>query len=269
VLATVVQEKAPVVLEADDGRLFELPEPNREWSLGQRARLGGGIRPVEFDECPRCEDRIPKLDLVSDQRWGETCPSCHDELTDNHANDVVMTDGGEDIDEIRVGDVCLDLAQGQPVHVINDTGLNAYNWSQQNDYEITENYGNSRFDASDDDRVVEVVYCSNIKNEPSKSYAFPVSRLARVETEAADNGRQVADRLVVEALESLFGAAFRSGSEQTLTILEDLAEDAFGKDITGEGRELAEVNREVEAWLDSQEEEMAEAMFEAYREDHP
>lgn len=114
---------------------------------------------------------------------------------------------------IQVGDVCLDLTQGRPVHVVEDTGQTAVEWSEANDYALCENYGNSRLKASDDDAVYECVYCSSAKSEPSRTYAFPESRLLRIETEAADDGRPVAERAVRDVLEQLFDLAMNLDSE--------------------------------------------------------
>jgi len=114
---------------------------------------------------------------------------------------------------IQVGDVCLDLTQGRPVHVVEDTGLTAAEWSEQESYKLVENYGNSRLDAADDDAVFECVYCSSAKSEPSRTYAFPESRLLRIETEAADGGRPVAERAVRDVLEQLFDLAMNLDAE--------------------------------------------------------
>lgn len=142
--------------------------------------------------------------------------------------------------DLQVGDVALDMAQGRPVHVVADTGQTAREWSDANGYDLLENYGNGRLGVGPEDRVFDVVYCSDASSKPSKTYAFPESRLLRVETEAADDGRPVADLVRVEVLEALFDAAYWSGSDRTLSILEGLAQDAVGKELTTEARELAE-----------------------------
>ena len=148
-------------------------------------------------------------------------------------------------DEIQVGDVCLDLCQGRPVHVIEGTLRTAAEWSNDNGYDLVENYGNARLGTTPNDLVYEVVYCSDATSQPSKTYAMPESRLLRVETEAADEGRPVADRVALDVLEGLFDAAYRSGSDRTLSILEALAQDALGKDVTNEARELASVEHTI------------------------
>lgn len=125
--------------------------------------------------------------------------------------------------DIQVGDVCLDLTQGRPVHVLADTGLSAEEWSEANDYELCENYGNSRLDATPEDRVFDVVYCSSVKSEPSKDYAMPESRLVRVETEAADDGEPVAQRVREALLSDLFDEARHLGNVELTTALEAVA----------------------------------------------
>jgi hypothetical protein len=146
---------------------------------------------------------------------------------------------------IQVGDVCLDLAQGRPVHVVEDCGQTAAEWSDANNYELTENYGNGRLGASDGDAVYEVVYCSSAKSEPSKTYAMPESRLLRIETEAADNGRPVADRVARNVLESLFAAAHHDDALDTQA-LKTLAYSAgIEMALVDEAAELADVERTV------------------------
>lgn len=157
--------------------------------------------------------------------------------------------------DIQVGDVCLDLAQGRPVHVVEATGQDAAAWSEANNYDLCDNYGNSRLGASDSDAVFEVVYCSNAKSEPSKTYAMPDSRLLRVETERADGGRPVRDRIVVDVLERLLvsvdDAQLRSvypgwDPKQTREYLADLARVAIAPEaVVGEAQELADVERTI------------------------
>jgi len=55
--------------------------------------------------------------------------------------------------EIQVGDVCLDLTQGRPVHVVEDLQQTAAEWSEANNYELCENYGNDRLEGPPVDRV--------------------------------------------------------------------------------------------------------------------
>ncbi len=143
---------------------------------------------------------------------------------------------------IKLGDVCLDLAQGRPVHVLADTGQTVAEWSEANNYNLLDNYGNSRFGTTNDDLVFDVVYCSSLKSRPSRTYAYPESRLGRIESEAADAGRQVADRVVVTVLTELFERA-ATDDEGAVTVLERYATDIGYEDEAAEARELAEVDR--------------------------
>jgi len=144
-------------------------------------------------------------------------------------------------DDIQVGDVCLDLAQGRPVHVLEATGQTAAEWSEANGYDLVKNYGNGRLGATDDDAVFEVVYCSNAKSEPSKTYAMPEARLLRVETEAADDGRPVRDRVVLDVLTQL-----QANSDGLHGAIRDCAHDAgFDPDLVDLATELADVERTI------------------------
>ncbi|ELY62605.1 hypothetical protein [Natronococcus jeotgali] len=143
---------------------------------------------------------------------------------------------------IKLGDVCLDLAQGRPVHVVTDTGQTVAEWSEANNYNLLDNYRNSRFGAAEDDRVFDVVYCSSLKSRPSKTYAYPEPRLGRIESEAVDAGRQVADRVVVAVLEELFERA-ATDDDGAVTVLERYATDVGYTDEAAEARELAEIDR--------------------------
>jgi len=147
--------------------------------------------------------------------------------------------------QIGVGDVCLDLAQGRPVHVVEATDLTAAGWSELNNYELCENYGNSRLGASADDAVFEVVYCSSLKSEPSKTYAMPASRLGRVETEAGDEGRPVRDRVIEALVARLFGVAIDEDAGPTVADVSTMLYHAGVDDEIREvGEELAKAARE-------------------------
>lgn len=142
---------------------------------------------------------------------------------------------------IQTGDVCLDLAQGRACHVIDVHEGDAADWSEENNYEITENYANERLGATDDDRVYEVVYCNSAKSEPSKSYGMPESRLLRVETEAADDGRPVADRIRAEVLEDVFGAMMDTGHDTE--VVAGILEETIDQGVVRESQGVAEAAR--------------------------
>jgi len=146
---------------------------------------------------------------------------------------------------LQVGDVALDTVQGRPVHVVEDTGLTAREWSELNDYDLLANYGNSRCGAEPTDHVYETVYCSDASSRPSKTYAMPASRLLRVETEAGDDGRPVADRVRRALLEDLFAEAHKLGNGDLTAALNAIATEAADEDLVSEARELADVERTV------------------------
>jgi len=91
--------------------------------------------------------------------------------------------------------------------------------------------------------VFDVVYRSNLKSRSSKTYAYPESRLGRIESEAADAGRQVADRVVVTVvLEKLFERA-ATDDDGAVAVLERYATDVGYADEAAEARELVEIDR--------------------------
>jgi|GEM_PF-6927745 len=147
---------------------------------------------------------------------------------------------------IQVGDVALDKTQGRPVHIVEDCGQTAAEWSEANGYDLEGNYGNSRLGTTPEDAVYEVVYCSNAKSEPSKTYAMPESRLLRIETEAADDGRPVAERIIRETLEKVFDSMHRN-----ISLTEDNIDAVamhlgdIDPDLVDEARELADVAHTV------------------------
>jgi len=149
--------------------------------------------------------------------------------------------------DLQVGDVALDLAQGRPVHVVERYDGDAADWSDANNYELTDNYGNSRLGASEDDAVFEVVYCSSAKSEPTKTYAMPEARLLRIETEAADGGRPVRERIVRDTLETIFLAASDSGFGGDVDRLTAFAAGEFDSDLVEEIRELVDVEQTITA----------------------
>lgn len=148
---------------------------------------------------------------------------------------------------IGVGDVCLDLAQGRPVHVVEATGQTTDEWSDANDYDLADNYGNSRLGTTADDPVFEVVYCSSAKSEPSKTYAMPAARLLRVETEAADGGRPVYQRVVRDVLETVLMTFHENNMGHRADDFAAFLEQAYDPDLVDEARELVDVEQTITA----------------------
>lgn len=142
----------------------------------------------------------------------------------------------------HVGDPVVDLAQGRPMLVLESPETTVDEWSAENGYQLMDNYANSKLDTTPSMPVVRCVYLSDIRSEPSKDYTFPASRVALIDAHHADDGRRIHERVQLQVLEELFDAAYRSGSDRTLSVLEGLTEDALGKDVTSEARELASVD---------------------------
>lgn len=139
--------------------------------------------------------------------------------------------------EIRIGDVVIDLAQGRPMQVVDAYDWDAAEWSDRNDYDLTENYGNARLGAEPSDAVFECVYCSSLKSEPSNSYAFPESRLARVETEAGYDRFRVQERIRVQAFADLLAEA---ADHEIYEDLQDVIAQVAGTPKMADARDLAE-----------------------------
>jgi len=145
----------------------------------------------------------------------------------------------------RVGDPVVDLAQGRPMLVLEAPETTVDEWSAENGYQLMDNYANAKLDTTPGEAVVRCVYLSDIRSEPSKDYTFPTSRVALIDAHHADDGRRIHDRVARDVLEQLFDTAYQSGSDRTLSILEGLAQDVGGKDLTGEARELASVKHTI------------------------
>jgi len=148
--------------------------------------------------------------------------------------------------DIQVGDVALDLAQGRPVHVVEQFDGDAEQWSDANNYDLTDNYGNSRLGASEDDAVFEVVYCSSAKSEPTKTYAMPAARLLRIETEAADDGRPVRERIVRDVLETIMKNADDARMDADADTISALTA-GLDPEVVSEAYELADVEQTITA----------------------
>jgi hypothetical protein len=140
---------------------------------------------------------------------------------------------------IEPGDVALDLAQGRPVQVVDHAADSVTEWEQSHDYDLLENYGNKRLNASADDTVWTCVYVGQIRSRPTKSYDFPESRLARIETEAA-LGERVQAVIVREFVRDVL-----NGSDTPETTKAFLKDSTSGKyhDTIQNAAELAEVDQ--------------------------
>lgn len=119
-------------------------------------------------------------------------------------------------------------------------------WSDANDYDLVGNYANSKFQPDPTEGVVECVYVSDVRSEPSKTYTFPVSRVALIDVHHADDGRRLYDRVVVDVLDRLFQTARRASGDDywevrdPVTVVETVARWAL------EGQEDDRVDEAIE-----------------------
>lgn len=140
----------------------------------------------------------------------------------------------------RIGDPVMDKAQGRPMTVVNVPDQTVVEWSDANGYDLRENYGNAKFNPRPSEGVVECVYVSDIRSEPSKTYTFPASRVTLIDVHHADDGHRIADRVVVETLEALFHAASGAMEPDYEDLIGQIARDAgFDADLVSEARELS------------------------------
>lgn len=146
----------------------------------------------------------------------------------------------------KIGDPVVDLAQGRPMVVLEAPDETVQEWSDANNYDLTDNYANGKLGARPDGHVVRCAYVSDIRSEPSKDYTFPASRVALIDAHHADTGRRLFDRVAVEVLASVFDSMRRYES------FEDHDRDAVARhigivtqDVVDEARELADVAHTV------------------------
>ena len=107
----------------------------------------------------------------------------------------------------QIGDPVMDAAQGRPMVVLAAPNQTVAAWSDANGYDLQENYANGKFDPAADEAVVECVYISDVRSEPSKTYTFPVSRTRLIDAHHADGGERVAERVRIDLLGDLMAAA--------------------------------------------------------------
>lgn len=140
----------------------------------------------------------------------------------------------------KVSDPVMDAAQGRPMIVLEAPDETVAEWSDRNDYDLVENYGNAKFDPDPDEPVVRCAYLGNVRSEPSKDYTFPVSRVVLIDAHHADDGRRLYDRVVVDVLERLF--SHRGDPAGTYSIAQSVG---FDPELIDEARELADVEATI------------------------
>ena len=150
----------------------------------------------------------------------------------------------------RIGDPVMDAAQGRPMVVLAAPEETVAEWSDANNYDLQDNYANGKFDPDADEPVVECVYVSDVRSEPSKTYTFPASRVVRIDAHHADDGRRIADRVLIDEFASLFAAAADLEGEptpDTLASLMSVARGSADDEVIDIAREIAHAERTVTA----------------------
>jgi predicted GNAT family acetyltransferase len=141
----------------------------------------------------------------------------------------------------------MDAAQGRPMVVVNAPDETVREWSEANNYDLLDNYANSKFDPTPTEPVVECVYVSDVRSEPSKTYTFPASRVWLIDAHHADDGRRLADRVAVETLAAVMQAAdeFDDVPINRADVGQLARYAGIGSDVVSEALELADVERTI------------------------
>jgi hypothetical protein len=152
-----------------------------------------------------------------------------------------------DTNPYKIGDPVMDGAQGRPMVVVNAPDETVSEWSEANNYDLLDNYANGRFDPDPDEAVVECVYVSDVRSEPSKTYTFPTSRVWLIDVHHADGGRRLAGRVVVETLAAVMQAAdeFADVPINRADVGQLARYAGMDESVVSEALELADVERTI------------------------
>jgi len=147
----------------------------------------------------------------------------------------------------KTGDPVVDLAQGRPMVVLDAPAETVREWSDRENYDLTDNYANAKLGARDDEAVVRCAYISDIRSEPSKDYTFPTSRVALIDAHHADDGRRLYDRVAVEILENLMVGAEMDNGDISKGDIAQLATYTVSQSVNSEASELADLEQTIPA----------------------
>jgi len=147
----------------------------------------------------------------------------------------------------KTGDPVGDLAQGRPMVVLDAPAETVREWSDRENYDLTDNYANAKLGARDDEAVVRCAYISDIRSEPSKDYTFPTSRVALIDAHHADDGRRLYDRVAVEILENLMVGAEMDNGDISKGDIAQLATYTVSQSLISEASELADLEQTIPA----------------------
>jgi endogenous inhibitor of DNA gyrase (YacG/DUF329 family) len=143
----------------------------------------------------------------------------------------------------RRGDPVMDAAQGRAMIVLDAPEQTVAEWSDANNYELTENYANEKFGAADEEYVVECVYVSDVRSEPSKTYTFPASRCRLIDAHHADDGRRVGARVIQDLAIEFFRLCLQRNEQMEAEwARESLKAVGVESDLVDEAYEVADAD---------------------------
>ena len=164
-----------------------------------------------------------------------------DQQTDDNGPEP-MTDGGIDVpqlvsDEIGVGDVVVDLATGKSLQVLSTAMQSAGEHPQTRSDDTA-----SMFGAEPDEPVYNCVFLPNGErvSAPSKTYAYPDSRLLRYPVEQAHDGGDTQSIMRTSVVEELVNAGLQIDDADALDGLQRLLVASAGPDAAGLVEEFRE-----------------------------
>ena len=148
-------------------------------------------------------------------------------------------------EEIATGDVVIDLASGSAMQVVSKLSEPAVEHAK-----VRSDATNQLFGMDDDDAVFNCVFLPESDDRaspPSKSYAYPESRLLRYPVENATQYENIQTELRTLMLEELVDAAYQldqSASEfddERVQVLLEIVESAYSMDVARTLHEWADV----------------------------
>jgi hypothetical protein len=206
--------------------------------------------------CPNCKgvsvvektDKQPHHPLREEEDF--RCRNCGEHFDDplDPSEVEVATDGGVDLprfeyndDGISTGDIVVDLSSGKSLQVVGKSEQTVGEHPQTRSDDTAEMFG-----ANPDETVFQCVFLPDGEKitPPTKTYAYPESRLLRYPVErATDHAGGVQMWLRTAFLNELADGVYRSGNDDLRRDLEALITDVYSEDVAGVFSELVETNR--------------------------
>jgi len=136
--------------------------------------------------------------------------------------------------EIGTADVVVDLVSGKSLQVVSRSSVTAGDHPQ-----LRSDKTGAMFGADENDAVYNCVFLPDGEDvrPPSKTYAYPESRLLRYPVEDADDGTHLQTHLRAAFLQDLAEAA---GDQARLSTLYNIVKEAYSEDLAEYIHEWAE-----------------------------